>query len=140
MAGEIVLGQDGSEGSGQALTVACELAKQLDRKLVIAYAYEVSKLGGEVQDLARSLREHGEGVTSEAAAKASEAGVDSETVIESGNIADALARLAEQRGASMIVVGSRGESSIRGLVLGSVAHKLLHLASTPVLVVPTHSG
>jgi nucleotide-binding universal stress UspA family protein len=137
MAGEIVLGQDGSDGSAEALNVACDLAKQLDRKLVIAYAYEVSKLGGEVQDLASALHERGEGVTAEAATKARAAGVDSETVVESGQIADALARLAEERGASMIVVGSRGESSLKGLVLGSVAHKLLHLAKTPVLVVPS---
>jgi nucleotide-binding universal stress UspA family protein len=137
MAGEIVLGQDGSAGSSQALAVACELAKQLDRKLVITFAYEVSKFGGEVQDLAHSLREHGESVTGEAAAKAREAGLEPETVIESGQIADALARLATDRGASMIVVGSSGESALKGIVLGSVAHKLLHLASTPVLVVPS---
>jgi nucleotide-binding universal stress UspA family protein len=139
MAGEIVLGQDGSAGSSQALGVACELAKQLDRKLVIAYAYEVSKLGGEVQDLAHALRERGESVTEEAAAKAREAGLEPETVIESGQIADALSRLARERGASMIVVGSNGESALKGIVLGSVAHKLLHLASTPVLVVPSQT-
>lgn len=139
MAGEIVLGQDGSEGSSEALSVACELAKQLDRKLVIAFAYEVSKVGGEVQDLAAALRERGESVTAEAATKAREAGVESETVIEPGHIADTLARLAEQRGASMIVVGSRRESALQGLVLGSVAHKLLHLATTPVLVVPSQT-
>jgi nucleotide-binding universal stress UspA family protein len=36
----------------------------------------------------------------------------------------------------MIVVGSYGESPLRGAVLGSTPHKLLHLAERPVLVVP----
>ena len=35
----------------------------------------------------------------------------------------------------MIVIGSRGESSLRGAVLGSTAHQLVHIAETPVLVV-----
>ena len=32
--------------------------------------------------------------------------------------------------------GAHGESPIRGALLGSTAHKLLHLADRPVLVVP----
>jgi len=38
--------------------------------------------------------------------------------------------------ARVIVVGTSGESPLRGAVLGSVPHKLLHLASRPVLCVP----
>lgn len=137
MAEEIVLGYDGSAGGKVALAVACDLAKQLNRKLVIAFAYEVSKFGGEVQDLAHALREHGQEVVDEAVAKAHEDGLETETVIEHGDNAEALARIAQERGASMIVVGTRGEAALRGLVLGSVSHKLLHLATTPVLVVPS---
>jgi nucleotide-binding universal stress UspA family protein len=37
----------------------------------------------------------------------------------------------------MIVVGTNGEHPIKGVVLGSVAHKLLHVSHVPVLVVPT---
>ncbi|HEY2600858.1 MAG TPA: universal stress protein [Thermoleophilaceae bacterium] len=138
MSDEIVLGYDGSDGGKAALAVAIDLAKQLDRKLVIAYAYEVSQFGGEVQDLGRALHERGEAVNGEAVTTARDAGADAESVIERGDKADALARVASERAAAMIVVGSRGESPLKGLVLGSVAHKLLHLATTPVLVVPTH--
>jgi nucleotide-binding universal stress UspA family protein len=38
------------------------------------------------------------------------------------------------------VIGSRGESALKGLLLGSVAHKLVHLSGTPVLVVPHDGG
>jgi nucleotide-binding universal stress UspA family protein len=36
----------------------------------------------------------------------------------------------------MIVVGTYGESPLRGAVLGSTPHKLLHLSPVPVLAVP----
>ena len=38
--------------------------------------------------------------------------------------------------ADLIVTGSRGHTAIAGIVLGSVAQRLLHLADCPVLVVP----
>jgi nucleotide-binding universal stress UspA family protein len=136
MPGDVILGYDGSEGSKKALAAAIELADALQRKLVIAYAYEVSALGGEVQDLANALRENGEGVTAEAAAAAKDAGLDPETTVLSGDRAESLARLAADRGAGMLVIGSRGEGTLKGLILGSVAHKLLHLSPAPVLVVP----
>ena len=48
----------------------------------------------------------------------------------------ALAGLGEEHDARMIVVGSYGESPIKGAILGSTPHKLLHLSDRPVLVVP----
>jgi nucleotide-binding universal stress UspA family protein len=50
--------------------------------------------------------------------------------------AQALADLAARHDARMIVVGTYGESPIKGAILGSTPHKLLHLAERPVLVVP----
>jgi nucleotide-binding universal stress UspA family protein len=139
MPGDVILGYDGSDGSEKALAAAIELAQGLQRKLVIAYAYEVSAFGGEVQDLAKALRENGEGITERAAATAKGAGLDPETVVISGDRAESLATLAADRGAGMVVIGSRGEGALKGLVLGSVAHKLLHLSPAPVLVVPVQA-
>ena len=44
--------------------------------------------------------------------------------------------LADERGARAIVIGTYGESPLRGAVLGSTPHKLLHLSKVPVLAVP----
>ncbi len=50
---------------------------------------------------------------------------------------DALLVLAEEHDARAIVVGTYGEAPIKGALLGSTPHKLLHLSERPVIVVPT---
>jgi universal stress protein A len=42
---------------------------------------------------------------------------------------------AKEHDAGVIVMGSRGRSDLTGLVLGSTAHKVIHLTDRPVLVV-----
>jgi len=64
-------------------------------------------------------------------------GVHATTHAATGAPADALAALAEELGADLIVVGSRGLGSVRGAVLGSVSLALLRRARTPVMVVKT---
>nr|WSW41681.1 universal stress protein [Streptomyces sp. NBC_01001] len=51
--------------------------------------------------------------------------------------AQALLDAAERHRARVIIVGSWGDSPIRGALLGSTPHKLLHLSPVPVLCVPT---
>jgi nucleotide-binding universal stress UspA family protein len=52
-----------------------------------------------------------------------------------GHAAREIVSEARERGADVIVMGSRGRSDLAGLVLGSTAHKVIHLADRPVLVV-----
>jgi nucleotide-binding universal stress UspA family protein len=47
-----------------------------------------------------------------------------------------IADIARATRADVIIAGTRGLSTIGGLILGSVTHRLLHLAPCPVLVVP----
>jgi nucleotide-binding universal stress UspA family protein len=58
-------------------------------------------------------------------------------VIVEQDPANGLVQLAGERDARVIVVGTGGESPIRGALLGSTAHKLLHVSDRPVLVVPS---
>jgi len=48
----------------------------------------------------------------------------------------ALVRLADETDARFIVVGTYGEGPIKGAILGSTPHKLLHMSERPVVVVP----
>jgi nucleotide-binding universal stress UspA family protein len=42
---------------------------------------------------------------------------------------------AKSLGVDVIIMGSRGRGDLAGLILGSTAHKVIHLADRPVLVV-----
>jgi len=135
--GSIVLGYDASPGARTALTCAVELAQQYGDDLVIANGVEPPGGVGEewranlaaVEDATRAL-------TQEALDEAARAGVNAEVELVAERPAAALVDVADRRDARFIVVGSWGESALRGAILGSTPHKLLHLSHRPVLVVP----
>jgi nucleotide-binding universal stress UspA family protein len=47
---------------------------------------------------------------------------------------DAIAGYADEVGADLIVVGSRGRGGVASLILGSTSHRLIHIAKTDVLI------
>jgi nucleotide-binding universal stress UspA family protein len=135
MSGPIVVGYDGSEGARAALDEAVGLAAALGSELVVGFGFGTSALGGEVQDLARAVRELGEQRLAEARAVADAAGVPCSAELVDDRPAEGLVRLAEARGARMIVTGSHGERPLRGVMVGSTPYRLMHLSEVPVLVV-----
>jgi nucleotide-binding universal stress UspA family protein len=67
-----------------------------------------------------------------------QAGVDAQGEVRDavfGHAAREIVEDAKEHDAGIIVMGSRGRTDIAGLVLGSTAHKVIHLADVPVLVV-----
>jgi nucleotide-binding universal stress UspA family protein len=78
-----------------------------------------------------------DGVLGRAAEAIRHAGVDVVTHARRGDPAGALIAVAEEEGADLIVVGSKGVRSARRLVVGSVAGTLLRHAPCGVYVVRT---
>ncbi len=133
---QIIVGYDGSDCARAALDTAADAAIALKDELVVVYAYEVNRMGGEVQDYAKSLKERSEEVMAHASHQAAAKHVDIETVVVEERPAAALVRIAEERDARLIVVGTRGESPLKGALVGSTPHKLIQLADRPVVIVP----
>jgi nucleotide-binding universal stress UspA family protein len=133
----IIVGYDGSECAKAALRAALEVGKAYGEKVTIAFGYELSPVGGELHDYHAALKELATKRVTEATELAATDGAEVEGVILEEEPAKGLAELAAERDARVIVVGTHGESPLRGALLGSTPHKLLHLADRPVLVVPS---
>jgi len=58
-----------------------------------------------------------------------------ESLLVKGLPSHRILEVAEQRSASMIVLGSRGLTGMQHLLIGSVAERIVHLAKVPVTVV-----
>ncbi len=133
---KIVVGFDGSECARAALSTAIDVAEALGDEIVVVSAYEVNRMGGEVQDYAKALHDRSEVLLKHATDQAAARGVGVEVEVVEERPADALLDTAKARDARVIVVGSRGEGPIKGAILGSTPHKLLQTTDRPVLVVP----
>ena len=132
----LIVGYDGSECAGAAVEEAIELARAVGDRLVIAFGYDPVGPGEEHTAHREEVRKFGERATEPALAHARDAGVDAELALVPLRPTEALLALADEHDARAIVVGSYGEHPIKGALLGSTPHKLLHVSERPVLVVP----
>lgn len=133
----IVLGYDESRGSQAALTVAIQVAGRYAAPLVVVYATAPpGGVGEEARSHQRALEELGGGAVARAVEQAARAGVETVVELVAAKPVDALLQVAEAHDATVIVVGTWGESPIRGAIVGATPHKLLHLSRRPVLCVP----
>jgi nucleotide-binding universal stress UspA family protein len=138
MSAGIVVGYDGSDCAKAALHAAIEVGRAYGEPITIAFGYELSPVGGELHDYHAALRDLATRRLEEARSlvAADHGGSQVDLVIVEKAPAQALVELADERDARVIVVGTRGESPLRGALLGSTPHKLLGLSRRPVLVVP----
>jgi nucleotide-binding universal stress UspA family protein len=62
-------------------------------------------------------------------------GVAFDTLVEFGEAPAVIARVVKERGCGAIVMGTRGQSELKSLVMGGVGMKVLHLVEVPVTFV-----
>ncbi|SCX43919.1 Nucleotide-binding universal stress protein, UspA family [Klenkia marina] len=133
----IVLGYDESPGARRALDLAVDLAARLEEPLVLVFgAAPPGTVGEEAGAHAQALAEIGGTAVGHAVEVADAAGVRTVVEVLPAKPVDALLDAADRHDARVIVVGTYGETPLRGAILGSVPHKLLHLSARPVLCVP----
>jgi len=133
----VVVGYDESPGADSALDAAISVASRFGEGLVLVYgAGPPGGVGEEFKAHRDALRDLGRTALSHALERAQAAGVDTTIEVVDAKPADALVQAADWHDATMIVVGTAGESPFRGAMLGSTPHKLLHLSHRPVLCVP----
>jgi nucleotide-binding universal stress UspA family protein len=135
---KILLSTDGSEYSEGAIREAIKLAKKCSSRLsvisVIETNPELETLAPQVVEKAeRAAREHLEAVK----ARARQEGVDCEIVVHEGE--DSYKYIVDEAiksKSTMIVMGRRGRTGLKRLMMGSVTARVIGYAPCTVLVVP----
>ncbi len=134
--GKIVVGIDGSGHSGKALAWAADEGKLRGLRLQLIYAFPalLSLVGSTAHEYYPQVEQEAQMVLDRALADlADHEGVEVERTLVPGNPAKVL--VDASRGASMLVIGSRGLGEFRGMLLGSVSIHCVQQAHCPVVVI-----
>ena len=137
----ILVATDFSSHSEQALATAIDLAKRLGAGIRLVHAFDLplpllSPYEVAVPDAyLEETRKAAAGRLAEAEERVRAAGLEVESQMREVPAAEAICEAAEAAGADLVVLGTRGHSGLKHLVLGSVAERTLRLAPCPVLAV-----
>lgn len=143
MIATVAVGTDGSPTAERAVDTALDLAARYEAKVVFMSAYkpvDENRLRREQRDAPAQHHwrinptEDVDAILREAEERAEGRGLRWASEAREGDPADVLVQLAEEHGADVIVVGSKG---MERRVLGSVPNTVSHKAPCSVLIVKT---
>ncbi|MGB9676791.1 MAG: universal stress protein [Candidatus Bathyarchaeales archaeon] len=151
---KILVPLDGSEHSLRALDVAIQIAKKFGAKITLIHVYSVtvrpammpeptpmSTFGipvmtpAEVSSIIEATRKAGSRILEEGEQRVKAENIEVETKLEEGHAVQEIVRVSKEGNYDLIVIGARGISKLREILLGSVSDAVIHHATCPVLVV-----
>jgi nucleotide-binding universal stress UspA family protein len=138
----IVLATDGSASAAAAVEQAVELAAESQATLLVVTVWDSPYTGlgyaplPAVVDVNAEMVERAPQIVEDVALRARAAGVDVETVVRRGFPVDEVCRVAKERNARVIVIGSHHWGRVRRALHGSVSQGVVQSAHCPVIVVP----
>jgi len=142
----VVVGTDGSETAELAVRHATELAKAFGARLTVVTAFtpdaeeEAKRLQAAPEDVRWAITDatSADERARRARSMARDSGVEDVVIrVDSGDPASLLIDAADDSGGDVIVVGSKGMTSAKRFVLGSVPNKISHHAPCDVVIVHT---
>ncbi len=132
----IVVAVDGSPQSSKTIPVAIDLAQKYGSTVTVVHVREQERYEGSEVDLGPPIP--AEALVEETVAQFRQAGIESRGEIRRvrpGNTPDQIIDVAKRAQAGLIVMGTRGMTELKSLLLGGVANKVVHHATCPVLLV-----
>ena len=144
---KILVPFDGSGPSQRAVEYSLRIAGSIGKQSVKVHLLNVQSSDPEVFDffardaadvaerLTKVRRDNGAKQLQAPAVMVREAGVAAEPMVLLGDPATVIASYADKQRCDMVVMGTRGLGPVGGLVLGSVASKVIHLVKVPVTLV-----
>ncbi len=151
---KILVPLDGSEHSLKALDEAAQIAKASKGKITLMNVYSVSAqpimmpeqsasgyigrpilTGEEISRLIEDTRKFGSRILDDGEQKIKAEGIEVEKKLVEGHVVQEIVRTANEGNFDLIVLGARGVSHIREMLLGSVTDGVIHHARCAVLVI-----
>ncbi|MEM7704134.1 MAG: universal stress protein [Pseudomonadota bacterium] len=140
----IIVGYDGSEASLKAVHFAKILARRHDADMHLLHVidwspfeyYTLEETAAQARERKAQIREDRESLFPPVVADIEKADIAASSEVVFGNPPQVVARTAKKMNALMVVVGRRGTSRLRRLLMGSVASSVANHAECPVVVVP----
>ena len=135
----VLVPTDGSDTAEAAERRAVGIARQFDAALDVLTVVETTGVGFDVRSEQRRAEweRAAKRIVDAAVERARTAGVDDvEGAVRFGTPHQEIRTSAEERDADLIVVGTHGRTGLNRYLLGSVAERVIRLATVPVLTVP----
>jgi nucleotide-binding universal stress UspA family protein len=139
---KILLATDGSKEAQLAATTAADLAQSTNSELHVVTVgpdyplYELPEHPADFEDVLREQRREADEVLEQQVKRVEESGgTVSERHLREGRADEEIVVLAQEIGAGMIVMGSRGQGRIRRALMGSVSDSVVRHAHCPVTIV-----
>ncbi len=134
---KILLATDTSEEANLAASLAAELAKGSDSELHVVHvgSFVPMFLAATEEEPARMAREARSTLDDQVRRIKAGHGIEAKSHLRYGAAAEEIVALAEDIGAGLIAVGSRGRGGIRRALMGGVSDSVVRHAHCPVFVV-----
>jgi len=135
----VLVATDGSSNATEAVRWAAGIAAATGAAVTAVHVFEpLSRLHGQhgPVDLAGLRAAAEQDLQGEWSEPLRSADVSFDAVVVEGRPSEAIAEVAHQCGADLVVVGARGLSALKGLVVGSTSMQLPHLVHVPVTIIP----
>ena len=131
---KILVAVDGSVTSSTAAENAIDLAEKFGADLTALYIVPPNIRISEIFDLAK---QNGQKIVDEVknAESAKKLNVQTEVLWDVGSVTKAIVEYAEENNVNLIVLGTRGISGIKQMLLGSTASGVVTYSHCPVIVV-----
>jgi nucleotide-binding universal stress UspA family protein len=133
----LLVAVDHSETSPRVIAAAKDLALLSKGKVWVLHLLEKEVIA-QMGDVPSESEQEARRAVTEGVDALRQAGVDAEGEIRPttfGHAAREILADAKEHDADVIIMGSRGRSDFAGTILGSTAHKVIHLTDRPVLVI-----
>jgi nucleotide-binding universal stress UspA family protein len=132
----ILVAVDGSPKSEKTIVIALDLAARYGSSVTIVHVREYERYEGSDVDLGPPIP--ADELVDQVVARFRERGIECSGEIRRvtfGETPQQIVEAAEAVDAELVILGSRGMSELKSLVLGGVANKVVHLAACPVLLI-----